>query len=163
MASSSLSPAHFSNIVFAELETIETPRMREHSTEIIENYQQYKQFSIVLSSAFGIPTELIENTAAFSQSLYSSPSWRVLLIKIGNSPAAIATLHLSEFVASITCMGTAINYRNIGLQKSVINRCIAIAREAQCRIITSQVTPGSISELNTIKTGFKIRIIRRYA
>jgi hypothetical protein len=156
LASTSLTPVRFTDIVFAELDALDAKDAANHSLEIIETPGQFQEFAVVLSSAFGIPTELLANTAEFNQILYSDPSWKILLIRIDDKPAAIATLHLSNDVASITCMGTASEYQNMGLQKLIIRDCITLAENAQARIITSQVSVASISEGNTIKCGFKL-------
>ena len=156
LASTSLTPVHFTDIVIAELSSLEAKETVDHSIEIIETPVQFQEFAVVLSSAFGIPIELLENTAEFNQILYSDQSWKILLIKIDKKPAAIATLHLYNDVASITCMGTAIEYQNMGLQKLIIRDCISLAERAQAKIITSQVSPASISEGNTIKCGFNV-------
>ena len=162
LSKSSLRLVRFSNTGFAKLGNISVKENADINITTVKIPSQYHEYAIVLSSAFGIPTEILQNTADFTQVEYSSPMWKLLIATIDKQPAAIDSLYLGKHAASVSSMGTAPEFRNMGLQTAILNECIALAQNENSEIITTQVSPVSTSERNTIRSGFQIAYTKAF-
>lgn len=156
LSASPLHPVRFCNIVFANLSDLTVKYKSDAIVEIAENPNHFMDFADILSSSFGIPTKRVADTAEFNRIVYSGHDWKALIAYVKETPVAIGTMHVGRYAASITTMGKSPTYRNMGYQKAVIDRCITLADESGAELITSQVSPGQISEANFTKMGFEV-------
>jgi GNAT superfamily N-acetyltransferase len=162
LARSPLSVTRFSDTVFADLDSMAAADDPWVRIEMVQSHDQFRRYAQVLSRAFGIPEELIDSTAEWTRLEHSGGSWRLLLATVEEEPASVASMYLGEYAASVSTMGTTPKYRNKGLQTAMLKRCIAHARDAGEDLMTSQVSPGSVSERNMIRVGCQIAYTKAF-
>jgi GNAT superfamily N-acetyltransferase len=79
---------------------------------------------------------------------------------IGDEIAAGGTIAIHEGVCYLGVTSTKPNYRGRGLQKALVNARLAFAKSQGATLASVTTEPGSISEGNIQKMGFKIAYTR---
>lgn len=148
--------SRFTDIVYAEPVSFQSQYGGDLSIQQIESGQSFGDFAQVLSLAFEIPMEIVDQTEHFTQIEYSHPHWRRYLAFVDGRPASLACVFTGEQATSIAVMGTVPEYRNRGCQSALIRQCIADAAEAGSDLVVSQTGSGSTSERNMIRAGFQV-------
>ena len=122
----------------------------------LDNTQQLQAFAQVLSSGFGIPDHMLESTMKSSFLEYGGSGWCVHIAMFDEVPAAVAAMYTKGDTSSIDAMATAPNYRNRGCQTALLHESINLAARNGCRFLLSQVEPGTTSQNNMLRAGFRI-------
>jgi GNAT superfamily N-acetyltransferase len=116
----------------------------------VEEATQAEPFNALLAEAF-----FDANTAAAHElfnTLFHVPTTSNFTI----ASAAAAQLDIVDGVATFQCDGAIRRYRNAGLQKKLIRHRLALAAAAGCDLATAEVQPGSVSQANFEKCGFRV-------
>lgn len=87
-----------------------------------------------------------------SNTLYHVPSAHNFAIQT----FAAGQLDVVDNVATLQCDGSIRRYREAGLHKKLIRHRLALASQLGCDIATADVQPGSISQTNFEKCGFRV-------
>lgn len=88
--------------------------------------------------------------------LAAHPHFRCTLAYVEGKPAALGVLHIADGAASMANGLTAPEMRGKGAQTALLYHRIRQAAEEGCDLLVSQCAPGSISQHNQLKVGFKI-------
>jgi GNAT superfamily N-acetyltransferase len=155
LAGAGLYPSFFLNVVYT---APGVPVEREWPAIVIEETgpDRARDFAVVLSAGFGIPSEAVEHVERTTSLEYAAPGWRTYLATLDGHPAAVAVLYTEGAIASIDAMATDPRYRNRGCQTALLRRCIADAARAGCELVASQTRPGGASERNMTRAGFRV-------
>lgn len=117
-----------------------------------------EEWSRTLSEAFfDIPTP---GSLELGRTLYNVPACSSLIIRAGDIPAAGAQVAIYDGVALLQCDGTVRKYREVGLQKKLIRHRLYLAAAAGCDVATADTQPGSLSQRNYEKLGFRVAYTR---
>ena len=94
------------------------------------------------------------------RTLYHLPNMQNLLIRDGETALAGAQLGSHEGLAIFQCDGTIRRYRRAGLQLKLIQHRLSRAAQAGCDMATADTEPGSASQRNYEKLGFRVAYTR---
>ena len=153
-----MTPSRFANTVFTLPQQHDDQPAPGITTQVVDinDDEQLRAFAQVLSSGFGIPDHLIVNTMTSSRLEYGGLSWKVFFARFDDTPAAAAVMFVKGNTCSIDAMATSPNYRRRGCQTALLHTCINHAARAGCRYLLSQNEPGSTSQNNMLRAGFRI-------
>ncbi|WP_316245779.1 hypothetical protein [Paenibacillus tuaregi] len=104
----------------------ENPRIRVQ--ELKED--QYDLYAAIHCRSFGLPEEGIPPVAANNKVLYPRPGWKFYLAYMDDIPAAAGVMYIKGDVASLTLAATLPEFRNLGLQGSLLRTRIMEAAAA---------------------------------
>jgi GNAT superfamily N-acetyltransferase len=90
------------------------------------------------------------------RTLFRVPTCRNLIIRAGAEPAAGAQLEIRNGLGVLQCDGTLARFRGEGLQSKLIRARLSLAAEAGCDLVTADTAPGSQSQRNYERLGFRV-------
>jgi hypothetical protein len=90
------------------------------------------------------------------QTLFALPTCRNLIIRAGTQPAAGGQLDIRNGVGIFQCDGTLARFRGEGLQTKLIRARLSIAAQEGCDLVTADASPGSQSQRNYERQGFRV-------
>ena len=90
------------------------------------------------------------------QTLFALPTCRNLIVRAGAEPAAGAQLDIREGLGILQCDGTLARFRGEGLQTKLIRLRLSMAAQAGCDLVTADTAPGSQSQRNYERQGFRV-------
>ena len=93
---------------------------------------------------------------AFLRGFYDSPSTTAFLATCEGSPAAAGTVSIRDGVGMLFNTSTIARYRSRGLQMRLIHQQLAHTKVRGCDMAMVQATPGSASERNIARAGFRL-------
>jgi len=112
------------------------------------------EWSLMMAEAFfGFPSPMGRD---LGQTLFAMPTCRNLIIRAGADPAAGAQLDIRDGLGILQCDGTLPNFRGEGLQTKLIRARLSMAAEAGCDLVTADTAPGSQSQRNYERQGFRV-------
>ncbi len=85
-----------------------------------------------------------------------SPGWRCYLAWFGGELAAWARMYTKNGAASFSGAGTSPHLRRNGTQTALLRQRILEARDMGCDLLVSQAAPGSTSQRNMEREGFRV-------
>lgn len=89
------------------------------------------------------------------KTLFALPTCRTLIVRAGLEPAAGAQLDLRDGLGILQCDGTSPAFRGEGLQTKLILARLSMAAQAGCDLAVADTTPGSQSQRNYERLGFR--------
>ncbi len=120
-------------------------------------------FGDVILRAFAMPPIVRPlATAAMGR-----PGWTHYLGREGETPVAVAAMHVADGVAWLGYGGTAPSARGHGWQTAMFRRRLADARDAGCRLAVTETgeetdeDPVNHSYRNMVRAGFRLGYARR--
>jgi GNAT superfamily N-acetyltransferase len=90
------------------------------------------------------------------RTLHALPHTQSFVIRHDGQTLAGAQLCLHEGLALFQCDGTIRRYRRAGLQSKLIRERLSLAARAGCDVATADTEPGSASQRNYEKLGFRL-------
>jgi len=91
-----------------------------------------------------------------AMTLHSLPTARNLIVRADGVPAAGAQLDVRDGVGVLQCDGTLPVYRESGFQTKLIRARLAMAARAGCDLVTVDTFPGTQSQRNYERQGFRV-------
>ena len=88
--------------------------------------------------------------------LIGQPNFRCYLAWVEGVPAALGVLHIANGVGSMSNALTIPTLRGRGCQTALLQRRMYDAAQLGCSLLVSQCRPGSSSQNNQMRAGFKI-------
>lgn len=119
---------------------------------------EWQQFAAAaLPAAFGEQAETwIQWLTDSIRATFGRPDWRTYIAFVQGQPAAFAQLHIEGRAGCLALAGTLPAFRGHGAQTALIQRRIADALAAGCDLICTQTGPGTVSQHNMERAGFRI-------
>ncbi len=102
-------------------------------------------------------TEMMLN---FGKAVSLSEGSIAFFAELGNQPIATAVLRCSEGVAFFAGASTLPEARNQGAQQALLNARLSVARDRECDVAMMCTAPGSTSQHNAERHGFRIAYTR---
>ncbi|WP_042161762.1 GNAT family N-acetyltransferase [Paenibacillus gorillae] len=148
--------------LFADDETEEEHSDVNPMKIVIEELQgdEFDTYATIHCRATGLPDAGIPPVASNNRVLYNRPGWVFLLARVNGTPAATAVMYMKDGIASLTFAATLPEYRNLGLQRQLIDKRFEIARANDCKLVVSQCAYLSQSHRNMERSGMRIGYIR---
>lgn len=100
-----------------------------------------------------------ENLAVL-RNILGQPATRCVLAWVDGRPAGGGALSIHDGVAAIYGASTVPSFRRLGVQSAVIRALINHAVEAECDIAYTLTRPGSVSQRNLERQGFRVAYTR---
>ncbi|SES01508.1 hypothetical protein SAMN04487944_11526 [Gracilibacillus ureilyticus] len=122
--------------------------------ELREN--EFDIFAEIYTKGFAMPAFLKSGVAQNNQVLYNSDCWTFYLAFIENEPSGIGVMFRKEGIASLAAATTLPEFRQRGVQSSLIRKRMIQAFSENCHLITGQAQFGSVSQNNMERAGMKI-------
>ncbi len=105
---------------------------------------------------FPVTPELLEVTQMFCH----TPAAQCFLAEIGGEPAGGAALSIRDGIAGIYGASTLPAFRNRGVQTALLQYRLGIAATAGCDLALTITQPGSTSQRNVERQGFRVAYTR---
>lgn len=128
--------------------------VRELREDEIETY------AAIHCKGTGLSEDGIPHVAANNRVLYNRPGWKFYIASSNEMPAAVGVMYMKGGIASLTFAATLPEYRNQGLQQSLLKRRIEEAVRGHCRLVVGQCAFLSQSHRNMVRVGMKIGYVR---
>lgn len=90
------------------------------------------------------------------QTLFALPTCQNLIVRAGVEPAAGAQIDIRDGLGILQCDGTLTRFRSEGLQTKLIRARLSMAAQAGCDLVTADTAPGSQSQRNYERLGFRV-------
>jgi GNAT superfamily N-acetyltransferase len=113
-------------------------------------------FLDTINAGFGTPDAMLPALRRNQSFWCDVDTWRLLLARVDSRPAAAAVLSIHDDVGYRAAAATLPEFRNRGLQSSLIAARVAVARTHGFRRITGQAAAGSVSQCNQQRAGLGI-------
>ena len=88
--------------------------------------------------------------------LLNRPGWNLFMASWHGRPAAVGVMHISGRTASLTLAATHPEFRNKGLQTSLLKWRLHEAYKAECELVAAQAAFGSTSQNNMERAGLRV-------
>ena len=118
--------------------------------------ETFAELYMVYMDDLGLPQPLRRLGKALVETGYPRPDWRLYVAAVEGEPAAFGMLHLGGGVASLAGAATMPSFRRRGCQTALLYRRLADARRAGCGLAVTQAAPGSVSQRNMERAGFRV-------
>lgn len=147
----------FENVLVRELDEIadvETPagiRVIEVTTA-----EERELWALVAATAFSAPLDPLPDQLVLAEVVSERPGARLFLALVDGRPAGTGELFIEEGVGWLSADATLPQFRGRGVQSALQARRLAEAQTAGCRLAVSEAAPGSGSQRNMERQGFRV-------
>lgn len=121
---------------------------------------EFDTYAMIHCRGTGLPDDGIPHVAANNRVLHQRPGWFFYMAYYEERPAAVGVMHVKGDVASLTFAATLPEYRQRGLQLSLLRCRLAEAAGRQCGMAVSQCAFLSGSHRNMERAGMRIGYVR---
>jgi hypothetical protein len=128
--------------------TKEVPTTPDHISIVDVDPTDCNDFKWIYEQVWGNGTEIAV--------LAGQSNFRCYTAYVDQRPAALGVLHVANGVASMANGLTILDMRGRGCQTALLYHRIKQAALEGCNLLVSQCSPGTISQYNQLKVGFKI-------
>lgn len=151
----------FSNMMVRKVRVVEStvPPGSNISVQFTGN-DEAELWARTIAIGFGEQqVETPENLAVLRSMLFQ-PATRCVLAWVDGRPAGGGALSVHDGVAAIYGASTVPSFRRLGVQSAVIRALINYAVEAECDLACTMTRPGSASQRNLERQGFRVAYTR---
>jgi hypothetical protein len=151
----------FSNMLVRKIRTIEMPPAGS-STISVQLVSPEEADVWARTVALGFGADLVQSSENISvlRDLVLRPTTKSVLAWVEGNPAGGGALSTHEGVAAIYGASTVPSFRRLGVQSAVIRSLITFALEAECDLAYTLTRPGSVSQRNVERQGFRVAYTR---
>ena len=116
----------------------------------------FSDLYMVYMDDLGLSKSLRRSGETLVKTGYPRAGWRLYMVTIEGESAAFGMLHIEDGIASMAGAATVKKYRGWGCQTALINRRLEDAAVAGCNLAVTQAAPGSVSQRNMERVGFRV-------
>lgn len=116
----------------------------------------FSDMYMVYMDDLGLSKSLRRKGEALVKIGYPRSGWRLYTVTIEGESAAFGMLHVEDGIASMAGAATVKKYQRMGCQTALINRRLEDAAREGCDLAVTQATPGSVSQRNMERLGFRV-------
>ncbi|WP_010676657.1 GNAT family N-acetyltransferase [Bacillus timonensis] len=117
---------------------------------------EFDVFAEIYTKGFGMPAFLKDGVAQNNKILYDNENWKFYLACIENVPVGIGVLFVKNDIGTLAAAATLPEFRNKGIQTTLITQRMHKATEQNCKLIVGQARFGSVSQNNMERAGMRI-------
>ncbi|NOT00518.1 MAG: hypothetical protein HOP29_07810 [Phycisphaerales bacterium] len=132
---------------------------REINVRTVASAQVAEWSRAIAGGFFGddeVPPVVYDDIATF----FAMPSSTCFLADVGRQVVGGGVVAVHDGVASLFAHGTHPEYRNRGVQSAIIPPSLALARQSGCDVAMACTLPGSVSQRNLERHGFRVAYTR---
>ena len=151
----------FSNMLVRKIRTTEMPPAGSSAISVqLSSPEEADVWAKTVALGFGADlAQATENVSAL-RDLVLRPTTKCVLAWVEGRPAGGGALSIHEGVAAIFGASTVPSFRRLGVQSAVIRSLITYALEAECDTAYTLTRPGSVSQRNVERQGFRVAYTR---
>jgi len=147
----------FSNLLIREIQAGETYATVPTEITIRKPAPDEKRlFAETMARGFADYFEVTEELIATTQGFFSGPAVRPYIVFVESKAVAAGSLTLRNGVAGLLGSSTLPEFRRRGIQSALIGVRLEDARSAGCDLAMSITLPGSVSQRNLERQGFRV-------
>ncbi len=152
-------PIEYSNVFAREL-TGDDERLWPDPTSELHvrktETDEAESYSLVVARSFFENTEISPEFLAIFNSTYYAAGAFFFIAEVEGVPAGGGMMSIHRGVASLGGAGTLPEFRNRGIQKALLLARLALAAESSCDLAMVATMPGSGSQRNVERQGFRV-------
>jgi GNAT superfamily N-acetyltransferase len=152
-------PIEYSNVFAREL-TADDARLWPLPTSAVHvrrpGPDEAESYSMLVARSFFENTEISPEFLALFISTYHAAGAFFLIAEVDGVPAGGGMMSIHQEVASLGGAGTLPGFRNRGVQKALLVARLAFAAESGCDLAMVATMPGSGSQRNVERQGFRV-------
>ncbi len=120
---------------------------------ITADSSQSEQWANAVETAFG---DLPAANRAMAATMFHRPSSIEFFAMIDDEVAAVASMAIHDSVATLSTAATLPKFRSRGVHAELLNARVAYAAANGCDLAAGMTAPGTTSQRNTEKAGFRV-------
>lgn len=152
-------PIEYSNVFAREL-TSDDSRLWPVPTSDVRvrrpAHDEAESYSLLVARSFFENTEISPEFLALFTSTYYAAGAFFFIAEVEGLPAGGGMMSIHQGVASLGGTGTLPEFRKRGVQKALLLARLAVAAEAGCDLAMVATMPGSGSQRNVERQGFRV-------
>jgi hypothetical protein len=151
----------FTNVLVRKMRVIETPPAGSSGINAqICLPADADLWARTVALGFGGELAQSKENVAVLRDLFLQPDTKGVLAWVEGRPAGGGALTVHDGVAAIFGASTVPSFRRLGVQSAVIRALISLAVEAECDVAYTLTRPGSASQRNVERQGFRVAYTR---
>lgn len=151
----------FTNVLVRRIRVIETPPASTSSISVqLSSPAEADLWAKTVTLGFGEQLAQATDNLAVLRSLALLPMTKPVLAWVEGRPAGGGALSIHEGVAAIYGASTVPSFRRLGVQSAIIRSLITYARDSECDLAYTLTRPGSVSQRNVERQGFRVAYTR---
>lgn len=152
-------PIEYSNVSVRELSDRDSqawpdPTSKVHVRTPAED--EAESYSLVVAKSFFESTEISPEFLSIFTSCFHAAGAFFFLAEVDGVPAGGGMMSIHQGVASLGGAGTLPEFRNRGVQKALLLARVAMAADLDCDLAMVAANPGSGSQRNVERLGFRV-------
>jgi len=153
--------ADFSNMLFRKLKAVESS-IDESSPISVQRSapEEADLWARTVAMGFGEQLAPTSENLAILRTMVARPTTKCVVAWVDGRPAGGGALSVHQGVAAIYGASTVPSFRRLGVQSAIIRSLITLAVEAECDLAYTLTRPGSVSQRNLERQGFRVAYTR---
>jgi len=151
----------FSNMLVRKIRMMEIPPSGQSAISVqLSAPEEADLWAKTVALGFGEDLAQASENVSALRDLVVRPTTKCVLAWVEGRPAGGGALSIHEGVAAIYGASTVPSFRRLGVQSAIIRSLITYALEAECDIAYTLTRPGSVSQRNVERQGFRVAYTR---
>lgn len=152
----------FENVLVRRFADADAFAAAAEGVEIVEatTEEERQTWALVAATGFSDPLPPLAEQLDLAVVVASRPQARLFLAMVDGNAAGTGELMIDDGVAWLSADTTLPLFRGRGVQQSLQRHRLRIGAEAGCDIAVSEASPGSVSQRNQERAGFRIAYTR---
>lgn len=148
----------FENLLALETDAIPAAAAPPSGIEvrICETQEERELFGMVAARGFSDDAEPGQAHLEFGRMMAIHPDQVLVLVWVDGRPAGTGSVKMEDGVAWLSADSTLPEFRGRGIQQAVQRFRLQVAREAGCSLVVTEAQPGSGSQRNMERLGFRV-------
>jgi GNAT superfamily N-acetyltransferase len=152
-------PIEYSNVLVRELTDDDSRALADPTSKVRvrrPSFDEAESYSLVVAKSFFENADISPEFLSIFTSTFSAAGAFFFLAEVDDVPAGGGMMSVHDGVASFGGAGTLPEFRNRGVQRALLLARIAHAVESGCDLAMVATGPGSGSQRNVERLGFRV-------
>lgn len=152
----------FENVLVRELAEQDAHVTDAHGIEITEvrTAEERKQWAWIAANGFCAPFDPPTAQLQLATIAAHRRGARLFIAHVDGAPAGTGELSVQDGIAWLSADATLPQFRAMGVQSALQSRRLAMAAQCGCALAVSETSPGSASQRNMERHGFRVAYTR---
>jgi hypothetical protein len=154
-------PFEFTSILYMDLLNGQFPAQEVNGIVVrVARHEERELYSKTAAAGWGVPPEASETMTSFMETAFEATGVYPFIAEKDGRPIATGSLNIQNGVALLAGAATLPEARRQGAQRALLAARLRYAAEAGCEIAAMGALPGSASQRNAERSGFRIAYTR---
>jgi GNAT superfamily N-acetyltransferase len=152
----------FENVAICRLPVTEDRGGWDAGIEIgeVSSEEERDVWALAAAAGFSHPLPPLPAQVGLGRIVAARPGARLFLARVDGEVAGTGELHMADGVAWLSADATLPRFRGRGVQRALQCHRLALGSEAGCELAVSESLPGSASQRNMERLGFRVAYTR---